>query len=377
VPARSDPGTEADLGLDTEAGADVARDLLAAARGLAEQVLAPAAAECDTGSVPASHVRALADAGLLGLTADSVSTAVAREVLEVLAGACAATWFVALQHYGTAARVQQAVGVGRSTLTVGVRVWDAAELSAALLGGSVVGGTAMAHVRRPDRPVRATRVAGGWRVEGRVAWYTGWGLNDVMVLAAVADDGSVVSGLVPAVASAALVPGPFQRPLAMGGTRTVTLDLSGLVVVDDAVLGVVSAADFAAGDARQTANCNPGVFGVSGAALSGLRPAGGAAADLASSLEDERVELRTRAWALIDDVPADELLDERLALRAAAGELAFRAATAEIAAAGGRGLAPGHCAQRHAREALFLLTQAQTTALRSAQLTHLRATGSS
>lgn len=162
--------------------------------------------------------------------------------------------------------------------------------------------------------------------------------------------------------------GPLQRPLAMGGTRTVSLDLHNLLLVDDAVLAVVPAAEWAAADARQTANANPAVFVVCAAALAGLSAAGGGAAELAGALDTRRRSLRARAYELLDTVPADERLDERLAIRAAAGELAVRAATAEIAAAGGRGLAPGHPAQRHAREALFLLTQAQTAALRAAQL---------
>lgn len=170
--------------------------VLAAVRVLVERVLGPAAADCDAGEVPAAHVRALAAAGVFGLSGPGVPAAVERAVQEVLAGACAATWFVQVQHTGTAIRVQRAVAGGRSTLTVGQRVWPAADLAASLLAGSVVGGTALADMRREDRPVRAERVPGGWRVTGRVAWYTGWGLNDVMMLGAVADDGSVVMGLV-------------------------------------------------------------------------------------------------------------------------------------------------------------------------------------
>lgn len=346
---------------------------MAAARAVAHDVLAPAAAACDVGEVPRSHVRVLAAAGLLGVRAPGVPAAVDRAVAEILAGACAATWFVQLQHHGTAAAVARALAAGRDSLLVGDRRWETAELSARLLAGDLVGGVALAHVRRPDRPVRAERTAGGWRVGGRVAWYTGWGLNDLMTLAAVADDGSVVTGLVPAAASAHLRPGPVQRPLAMGGTRTVTLDVRGLVLADDAVLSVVAAADFATADARGTANTNPAVFGVIRACLDGLRSAGGGAATgLADELATERRRLRDRAAELVDDVPAADAVPERLAVRAAAGELAVRAATAEVVAAGGRGLAPDHPAQRHAREALFLLTQAQTTPLRTAQLDGLR-----
>lgn len=142
--------------------------MVGAVRELGERVLGPAADDCDAGEVPAAHVRALARAGVFGLSGPDVPAAVEREVQEILAGACAATWFVQIQHPGTAIRVQRAVAAGRSTLTVGERVWAAADLAAALLAGSVVGGTALAHVRRPDRPVRAERVPGGWRVTGRV-----------------------------------------------------------------------------------------------------------------------------------------------------------------------------------------------------------------
>jgi alkylation response protein AidB-like acyl-CoA dehydrogenase len=59
------------------------------------------------------------------------------------------------------------------------------------------------------------------------------------------------------------------------------------------------------------------------------------------------------------------------AARAAASALAVRAASARVAAGGGRSMVTDHHAQRLAREALFLLVQGQTTAIRAAQVAAL------
>ena len=67
---------------------------MAAARAMAAVVLRPAAEATDQADdVPPSHLRALAEAGLYGVQCPGhgVSAAAAREVFEVLAGACGAT----------------------------------------------------------------------------------------------------------------------------------------------------------------------------------------------------------------------------------------------------------------------------------------------
>ncbi|WP_437564089.1 acyl-CoA dehydrogenase family protein [Sorangium sp. So ce542] len=86
------------------AGAD-AIALLERARELAALVLAPAANTTDQAdSVPREHLRALAGAGLLGIATPAryggvgAPARVAREVLEILAGACGVTAFVQMQH---------------------------------------------------------------------------------------------------------------------------------------------------------------------------------------------------------------------------------------------------------------------------------------
>ena len=78
-----------------------------------------------------------------------------------------------------------------------------------------------------------------------------------------------------------------------------------------------------------------------------------------------------QAYALIDHVPADEQIDDRLALRAEALELLVRSATALVTATGGSAMAIGAAPQRRLREAGFMLVQAQTGPVREATLQRL------
>jgi len=70
-------------------------------------------------------------------------------------------------------------------------------------------------------------------------------------------------------------------------------------------------------------------------------------------------------------VPAEEALDDRLALRARSLELAVRASAALVAIGAGGSMALSSPAQRLAREALFHLVQAQTAPVRAATLRRL------
>lgn len=78
------------------------------------------------------------------------------------------------------------------------------------------------------------------------------------------------------------------------------------------------------------------------------------------------------AYTLLDDVPAAERIEDRLAVRAAALELVVRTATALVTATGGSAMALDAAPQRLAREALFCMVQAQTVAVREATLSLFR-----
>ena len=138
-----------------------------------------------------------------------------------------------------------------------------------------------------------------------------------------------------------------------------------------------SAAEWAAGDALVTVNAPPAAFGLAESALRllaehGVRRPKPRAVDAARALAARVGAVRARAYALVDDVAPEEALEERLALRAQALRLAVESATALVVAGAGGAMVATSPAQRKAREALFLLVQAQTAQIRAATLRDLR-----
>ena len=354
--------------MDTAGPGHDGSPLLQAARSLADDLLAPHAGEVDTTTVPRSHLDALGRAGLLGLAAPAddggaaASPSLVRGIQQVLAGADCATWFVSAQHHGPVRQLAESAAPVR------------AELLPRLVRGEQVAGTAFAHLRRwPQRPVEAEQVPGGWRFTGLAPWYTGWGLNDVLTLGGATASGEVVFGVVPARPQPGLSASEPLRMAAMTATRTVQLRFEGLVVPESHVVVRTPVEEWLRTDRRQAVNVNPAVFGLTEAAVrhltqrsteADLAPGLAAAARLGERLD----QLRSDADRLLDDVPPDDAHDERLEVRARAQRLMIDATTALIVAGGGRSMTVTDPAQRLAREAAFLLVQAQTRPARETML---------
>jgi alkylation response protein AidB-like acyl-CoA dehydrogenase len=290
--------------------------------------------------------------------------AVAREVTERLVGASGALWFVVTQHRSPT-----------EAAFASVNPEPKARWAEALATGQALGAVAFAHLRRPGPPpVQATRVAGGWRLDGRLDWVTSWGLADVLLLMAETEDARVVQALVPAVDGEALCSTGRLPLAAMAGTSTAGLRVDALVVPDSEVVRVLPKAAWSQSDAAKAANASPAAFGLARAAVEALavvteRRGSAAGERLAASLAEQIRDVRREAYALIDHVPPGEQLGRRLELRAAALDLALRATTALVTAEAGRAMLLDSAAQRWAREALFLLVQAQTAELRDELLT--------
>lgn len=340
-----------------------------AARRLAEQLLVPQAERVDRDGVPASHLRAIADAGLLGLSGpvDAGGSAaplpVFREVVEVLAGADCATWFVQAQHHSPLAMLARCQAPVRDRLLE------------PLCRGRLLAGVAFSHLRAfPRRPVTATPTGeGGWRFDGVAPWYTGWGLSQVFLLAGVTPDGDALFVFTEARQQPGLAAGPPLAMAALSGTSTVRLTLDGLTVPAGDVVARLPVSSWAVQDRHTTVNVNPAVLGLTRAAADRLRelgrtrqePATVAAADrLAQRLEQVRVD----CYRLIDEVEPDQRLTDRLAAKCEAMELMTRTTAALVAAGAGGSMSSTAPAQRLAREALFLLVQAQTAEVRAATL---------
>jgi alkylation response protein AidB-like acyl-CoA dehydrogenase len=317
---------------------------------VAEEVLAPAAEATDQAPVvPASHLGALAGAGLMGLyRPPAAPAAVVREVYEVLAGACGVTFFVWVQHH---APVRMLAASANEALR-GRYLDD-------LCAGRLLGGVAFAYLRRPGPPAVVARGgSNGFWVHGEAPWVTSWGLADLYAVAARMGE-HVVFFLVEGDAPALRASPPLSLA-AMSASSTVRLTFDGIFVPEDDVLSVVPFEQWQTDDRVATAKPNPAAFGIAATCvrLLGDTP-------LAAELD----ECRRRSYALADAAEPD--IDALVEARAQSLELAVRAATTLVVATGGRAMSADHPAQRLLREAAFFTIQAQTPALRRATLAQL------
>jgi alkylation response protein AidB-like acyl-CoA dehydrogenase len=321
------------------------RTVVDAARHLADTVLFPGALDADRSPVvPADRLDALAAGGFYGVFAPveagglGADPATVHAVVEALAGGCLTTTFVWLQHLG-------AVGAALSGPAPLRGAW-----LTSLATGRVRSGVAFAHLRRPGPPAVTARPAtGGWLVRGTAPWVTGWSRIDVVHVAARHGD-DVVWLLVDAVESPTLV----TRRLALAAldaTATVEMALHDHAVPADRVTAVQPLAEWLERDALGLRTNGSLALGVAGRCCRLLG---------ASPLDEQLAATRTAL-----DTASPEALPTA---RARATELAHRAAGALAARGGGRSLLRDQHAQRLAREALFLLVQGQTPAIRDAQL---------
>jgi alkylation response protein AidB-like acyl-CoA dehydrogenase len=332
------------------------------ARDVADSVLFPRAQDVDRGIAPIGDgLAALAEAGLFGIAGPVAHGGAdlgphdARRVLAEVGSGCGATFFVWVQHHGV---VRQ---LGASTNS---------ELAGSLLGplcaGTSIAGVAFAHVRRPGPPaIRATRVDGGWRLDGHAPWATSWGIAEWFCVAAESGDGELVWSMIPGDGPDGVTPTALPLPV-FASTGTVALSFDGCAVADAEVVTVEDADRWRASDRRRTAVGQPAVMGVAARAIRLLDAIGdddarGAAGRLLQELD--------RRW--VDDVAlveGESDVETASDHRAACLQLAHRATVALLAASGGRGMALDHPAQRLAREATFYVIQAQTADGRAAAL---------
>lgn len=345
-------------------------DVVAVAQRIADDDLFPRAQDVDRSELVArDRFAPLAEAGLFGIAApvDSggldLDPATMRRLTATIAGGCGVTFFCWAQHHGVVRAV--ASSPNRSLRDRHLR---------SMCSGTTMGGTAFAHLRRPDRrTVTACRTDDGWRIDGRAPWATSWGVADVFTVAAETDDGEVVWALVGGTDQPGIVTTPLHLPV-LAATGTVALAFDGLTVADACVVAVDDADRWRRADRHRAAVGQTGVLGVAERAIRLLAdasrgdddPASAAARDLGRQLDE-----RWRADA--DHLAALDRPDERVLAaagdhRAACLELGRRATSALLAAVGGRGMELDHPAQRLAREADFYVIQAQTTDGRAATL---------
>ncbi|HEY7061523.1 MAG TPA: acyl-CoA dehydrogenase family protein [Chloroflexota bacterium] len=371
------------LGREGPMGAARYDALLARARALAADVLAPRANAADQADrPPVKQVRALAAAGLLGLTVPAryggheAPRAVVRAYTEILAAACGLTTFVQQQHL-SACRL----------IAGGTNAALQADCLPAFAAGARLCGVAFSHLRRPGPPLlRATPAPdGGWVLDGTAPWFTGWGLMDEVVLGGTLPDGRLLYVLAPLDAGPALTPSPPLRLCAFNASATVALHCRGLRVGAERHVKTTARADLATADRGGVLDVTPQTFGVALAA-SALVRALAAERDstvlraTADALDAEREAARqaVETWLAVPSAPEQAAgvgggYAAGLRLRAGCLALAVRAAHAAVAATGGGANARDQAAQRLYREAMAYTLLMQTADVQAATLDRLAA----
>lgn len=338
-------------------------------------VIAPSAAEVDVAGVPRSHIDALAAAGLLG--APLQPKARQREAAELISGSDASTWFCWTQHQSPLSTLEAAHDGPLSPAASRLQE----QYLAGMRDGSLLNAVAFAHVRRPG-PANpsATRVEGGWVLNGTLDWVTSWDIADVvMVLAQGVGEFSdrFIAAYLPAGRTGEHWPnleiGEPLRLLAMSGTHTRPIRLKSSFVPDECIAAVLDRAQWLADDAQRTADANPSAFGVARGAIAELSVIAESRSDsamqeLVEVLTQECASVRAEAYALTDDADRVRTRHRRLELRARSLHVAATAATSVVVARAGAAMLEGASAGRRVREAMFLQVQAQTADTREASL---------
>jgi alkylation response protein AidB-like acyl-CoA dehydrogenase len=233
---------------------------------------------------------------------------------------------------------------------------------------------AFSHLRRSGpAALTATPVSGGYRLDGRLPWVTGWGLFTHCATAAALPDGRVLFAYHPLAASASLAPSKPLDLAAMAVTQTVEVEVKGLVVPESDVIDLHPATWIQENDRIAVALQSPLALGCAGAALAVLRREAArkrrpAMLDAAAALERELESVREEAYRAMEE---NVDFARSLFARSAAIEFAGRAAHAAVVAAAGAGNVMGHPAQRVYREALAFSVLALLPPIQDAALERL------
>jgi alkylation response protein AidB-like acyl-CoA dehydrogenase len=349
-------------------GGMIAAEALSQAGNVAEEVLFPSAMKVDAADrIPATHLDALARAGLYGLAGPvdagglDADLATFCSVIEIMAGGCLATTFVWLQHHST---VRALAATSNSLLR---DRWLEPLCRGARRAGIALGGA------RPGPPLlRARAVPGGYLFNGSAPWVTGWDMIDVVHTLARDDAGNLVAALLPAQVSATLTASRLEL-VAVNASRTVELAFTGHFVSADLVSGSMPHAQWLARDAaglRPNGSLSLGVAGRCGWLLGQLGGSSGQSSGAAVLLTAELAAIRANLDAAAAPGSDGSALP---AARAAANVLAFQAAGLLVAAASSHAILASEHPQRLAREALFLQVFGSRPAIKDRQVALLTA----
>lgn len=345
---------------------------------LREQI-APQAALLDASPEALQQTfRELGNRRLLGLRVPSewqgsdVNDLTFRAFQELVARYSGALAFLQTQHQSAAARLAQSPN---HTLKQAYLPYMATGQKRIGLGFS--------QLRRSGDPlVKAMPIAGGYCLNGKVPWITGFGCFEDFIIGATLPNGQALFGLVPlrdtVQPSVHLTEGSISlsqpMPLAaMASTNTVTARLINWFIADAQVIDLKPAGWIQQSDRQNV--LHHGFFAL-GCAQAGLdilttAPSQPFITDVLAALKEELHGCRTAMYQA--QAFGDTGIDQ-LDLRAWSIELAVRCAHAAVTVSRGAANYADHPAQRVYREALAFTIFGQTPAVMEATLTRLKRT---
>jgi alkylation response protein AidB-like acyl-CoA dehydrogenase len=322
---------------------------------LSSLLLADAEAVDASDAIPAEHLNALAAAGMYGMFAPVAEGGLGLgylemcAVMEELASSCLATTFVLAQHF-------RLLGAMLDPATpASIRE----QMLASTIRGETKGGVALTGLLPGPSSLLARPAPGGWLLEGTAPWVSGWGIVDVFCVFARGPAGPAGETVVTLLLDARPQDGLSVTPLrlsAVNATRTVRLEFAGFFVGEEKI--ICSQPYETASRESETRLRMNGSFalGVARRCCTLLGP---------SPLDDELRECRAALDAANDTYIA--------AARAAASELAARAAQILFVRRGSRAALAGDPADRLNREAAFLMVFGSRPAIKEALLKRLAA----
>lgn len=311
---------------------------LSAAQRLADEVLFPTANQIDALEViPRERLDLLAAEGWYGLASPSsgIDLQGAYPILAAFAGGCLTTTFVWIQHHGALA----ACAYGPEHLHSWVQPLASGDRRASVAFAGLL----------PKPRLRARQEGESWVLDGVAPWVTGWGLVDVIHVAARSPEDDVVWLLVDA-SSNGLQAEP-HRLSAVNASATVTLSFEDVRVVADRETSRFPWAEWPARDAAGLRTNGSLALGVAGRCC---RLVG------SSPLDDELATVKAGL-----DAGTPETFP---AARAAAAAFAVRAAAALVVHVGSGAVERGSHAERLNREATLLLVFGTRPLIRAALL---------
>ena len=334
--------------------------LVERARDIADNVLFPAALDVDRADrVPAEHLDLLAANGFYGAPADAdLDFAGLAAIVEALASGDMATTLVWIQHLTPVMAL-----LGETSPLADVWL-------PALVAGERRGGIALAGIRPTNNFLRVRRSGGDFVLDGTVPWVTGWGMIDIVYVAARDADDVVHFLLMDAPGGPAgdgdMVPPPTVRIetqwlVALQASNTVNVTFDGHLIPAERLVSTTPLDEWKSGDSGGSTLNGFLALGVVRRCAALLRD---------GSAENDRNSLAASADACRSALLAADAAGTPLA-RAAASELAWRAAATLTTWQGARSVLRTNQAQRLVREATFTMVFGARPAIRDALLGRL------